>query len=115
MYIISDLRQLMNQLKLQLEFQPIQEIHQSLVILEMINKIITVKIYHTLEMVHHTVIQSDGKSTVIIQSLVAIMITMFSTSLNLNVIQNSKIQHSLYQLIYNVNTMLKLQLKAKSG
>ena len=62
---------------LQLELLLIVMIHQYLVIQEMINKIITVKICHTSLMEHHIVIQLDGKSMVITLSLVAIMITMF--------------------------------------
>jgi len=48
-------------------------------------------------MVHHTVIQLDGKYMVIIQYSVATSITMFLNSNYLNVIQHLMIAHLLFQ------------------
>jgi len=115
MYIISDYKQLINQQMLQQEFQKVQVIHQYLDILEAINKITSAKTYHNSVMVHHTVIQSDGKYMVIIQYLVATLITMFLNLNNLNVIQYLKIVHLLFQKILHVNVMSAQQPKAKTG
>jgi hypothetical protein len=115
MYITSDYKLLINQQMLQQEFQKVQAIHQYLVILEAINKITSAKIYHNSAMVHHTVIQSDGKYMVITQYLVATSITMFLNLNNLNVIQYLKTVHLLFHKILHANVMSAQQLKAKTG
>jgi len=97
MYIISDYKQLINQQMLQQEYQKVQVIHQYLVILEMINKITSAKTYHNSAMVHHIVIQLDGKYMVITQYSVATSITMFLNSNYLSVIQHLMIAHLLFQ------------------